>query len=387
MFSQENPRKDKPETQTISLPAWLTDINEPTQKKARWNAQGSKEQEKTTVALPSWLTDTFRKNSILDENSKITDFFKRSQPQLPTCTEVASERFFSTKSDDGKGNTELSFCEHLKHRKMLAGIENLQEHDGASSQRSVSGTNFKYPSAVSYPKNTLSDLAAGFTQTKSNFRSFTFLCLTKKNTDDVCNSQCTTNSSGSGSQDIFSILTPEETSNKSRTSSSENAFLRSQSQTENVSQDMFSSSSDSLPNAQTSQKSQNLAAGGGGTQTKRNMPAVSYEEVPEFYFEDNETQPKKKKARGSRVKCAEFNIDNSAKVEQWQRQLADGMKKIKEAEAVAYETLFASGGWPLKPNKDALIAKISNVLDESERTGIIIYRKTCYSNCVFSENR
>lgn len=142
-----------------------------------------------------------------------------------------------------------------------------------------------------------------------------------------------------------------------------------------LSQDLRSSSLENVAIAQASQKSTTL------TQSKN--PSVNNVELSELDFEAIAVPQSKRK----RLQLNDFNFEKGPTAEEWQTALIEGIKKIRDEEVVLYNRCFEISGWPVKPDKEALIAKISAVLADSQENGFIVYRKTGYSNCVFSENR
>lgn len=67
-------------------------------------------------------------------------------------------------------------------------------------------------------------------------------------------------------------------------------------------------------------------------------------------------------------------------------KLCEGMKKIREIEAVAHRKFLNNISKSLRPTRESLIAKIASILVESEETGIIKCRTESFQNCIFSED-
>lgn len=153
-----------------------------------------------------------------------------------------------------------------------------------------------------------------------------------------------------------------------------NAQTKSRVDLAKLSQDLLSSSLENVATAQASQKSTT------STVTSSKNPSVNTVEL------DLEPIPMTQSKRKC-VQLRDFNFDEGPSAEEWQTALKEGIKKIRNEELIMYNRYFDKSGWPPKPDKKALIARIATVLADSQRTGYILYRKTCYSNCVFYENR
>lgn len=378
-------------------------------------------------SIQSLLSDSTEQLYKKPKLIKITDYF--NQQRNGRRFETGSQCSFS-KNDDDERKSCTSHQQHVTaFRRALSEVGNLENDDAQSQKRSgrsgsvTSGPIFKSPSAVSYQKSTIiCDFDGGLKKAQVP-RNLTFSYLLNKNVDGAFNSSSDSiaHSSSSCSQDnILAMLTPnnsqsdESCSNK--TNSSQGALCSEKNKSSNVntsnnlSQDIFSS--DSFSNTQSSnnynaveQNKETVAVC-----SKRNRPAVSYEEFPEFHFDILEDETIFYSSSNSIFNTQKSNLNASQKIlttpsarsstkkskihqnqssvaEDWKTKMVEGIKMIRKAEIVAYEQLVEIRGWCLKSDKGALIAKISNILEESERTGIIKYRKTCYSNCVFSENR